>query len=107
MDLRVGLARGVPIAFACGAVRESSYVFVPVCGVEGMSDDDKSQRQEMFVTAGANPKAHLQDNFEPSRTLTHDSNPQPQEIPNPNPQPRRRRRTVSAGAKPTFRERMF
>jgi hypothetical protein len=107
MDLRVGLARVAPIAFACGAVRESSYVLVPVCGVGGMSDDDKSQRQEMFVTAGANPKAHLQDNFEPSRTLTHDSNPQPQEIPNPNPQPRRRRRTVSAGAKPTFRERMF
>ena len=80
MDLRVGLAKGAPIAFACGAVRESSYVFVPVCGGKGMSDDDKSQRQEMFVTAGANPKAHLQDNFEPSRTLTHDSNPQPQEI---------------------------
>ena len=61
MDLRVGLAKGAPIAFACGAVRESSYVFVPVCGVGGMSDDDKSQRQERLATAGENSSGNTGD----------------------------------------------
>jgi hypothetical protein len=39
-------------------------------GGEGESDDENSQEQEMWATADANPKAHLQDNFELSRTLT-------------------------------------
>ena len=61
-------------------------VKVIVCvPVEGWRVRD-SQKQEMFGTAGANPKACLQDNFEPSRTLTYDSNPQPQKkTPTPNP----------------------
>ena len=54
----------------------------------------------VFGTVGANPKARLQDNFEPSRTLMYDSNLQPQKIPNPNPQPQSRRRPVSLRSHP-------
>ena len=72
----------------------------------------KSQKQEMFkkfVTADANPKAHLQDNFEPSRTLTYNSNPEPQKkISQPQPPtPVEAKARLRRGETHSFSKRMF